>query len=158
MDDDRIFRNAMGKFATGVTVITTNIEEEVHGMTANAFMSVSLSPKLVLISIGGKAKMLSKIHQSGKFVVNLLSENQKDISMQFAGQLQETLDLEFDWVNGLPAIKNSLASIFCDVYSSQIAGDHTLFIGEVKELVTRAGKPLTFSQGKYGRFIEELSV
>ena len=84
--DDRVFRNAMGKFATGVTVITTKSEGEVHGMTANAFMSVSLTPKLVLISSDEKAKMLSKIQQTGKFVVNLRSDNQKEISMQFAGQ------------------------------------------------------------------------
>ena len=109
--DDRVFRNAMGKFATGVTVITTKLEDEVHGMTANAFMSVSLSPKLVLISIGEKAKMRSKIQQSGKFVVNLLSEQQKEISMQFAGQLKEQLDVEFDGVHDLPLVKDSLCSI-----------------------------------------------
>lgn len=62
--DDRLFRNAMGKFATGVTVISTEHNGDIHGMTANAFMSISLNPKLVLISIGEKAKMLEKIQQS----------------------------------------------------------------------------------------------
>lgn len=156
--DDRVFRNAMGKFATGVTVITTKSEGEVHGMTANAFMSVSLTPKLVLISIDEKAKMLSKIQQTGKFVVNLLSDNQKEISMQFAGQLKEQLDVEFDWAHDLPLIKNSLASIVCDVYSSQNAGDHILFLGEVKDLVLQDGEPLTFFQGMYGRFSGEVLV
>lgn len=156
--DDRMFRNAMGMFATGVTVITTTTENEVHGMTANAFMSVSLTPKLVLISIGEKARMLNKIKQSNKFVVNLLSNQQKEISMQFAGQLKEQVDVDFIWSNDLPLIKDSLASIVCDVYSYQVAGDHTLFIGEVKELVLNDGEPLTFFKGKYGGYVAEAFV
>ncbi|WP_050615169.1 flavin reductase family protein [Bacillus testis] len=153
--DDRVFRNAMGKFATGVTVITTEVDGESHGMTANAFMSVSLTPKLVLISIGEKARMLDKIQRSQKFVVNLLSEEQQEISMLFAGQLKEKREIEFDYIDGLPLIQNALANIVCDVYSTQVAGDHTLFIGEVKELVLKDGEPLTFFQGKYGGFIEK---
>jgi len=156
--DDREFRNAMGKFVTGVTVITTKTGDEVHGMTANAFMSVSLNPKLVLISIAEKAKMLPKITESQRFVVNLLSESQKEISMQFAGQLKDSADVDFVWEDGLPLIKDSIASIICDVYSSQVAGDHTLFIGEVKQLTVKDGEPLTYFQGKYGRFFEEINV
>lgn len=68
--EDRLFRNAMGKFATGVTVITTNVNGKIHGMTANAFMSISLNPKLVVISIGEKASMLKHVQQSGTFTVN----------------------------------------------------------------------------------------
>ena len=78
--DDRLFRDAMGKFATGVTVILTETEGEPHGMTANAFMSVSLTPKLVVISIKENARMLAKIQDSKKFSVNILAENQEDIS------------------------------------------------------------------------------
>ena len=89
--DDRQFRQAMGKFATGVTVITTEVEGEVHGMTANAFMSVSLEPKLVVISIGERAQMLKKIKTSKKFAVNILSGEQQDYSMIFAGQLHQML-------------------------------------------------------------------
>jgi flavin reductase (DIM6/NTAB) family NADH-FMN oxidoreductase RutF len=91
--DDRMFRNAMGKFATGVTVITTEVEDQVHGMTANAFMSVSLNPKLVLISIGEKAKMRDRIRQSKTYAVSFLAENQKEVSMQFAGQIKEEREL-----------------------------------------------------------------
>ena len=90
--DDRIFRSAMGKFATGVTVITTEIDEQVHGMTANAFMSVSLDPKLVVISIGEKAQMLDKIKHSKKFAVNILAANQQELSMIFAGQIKEKIE------------------------------------------------------------------
>ncbi len=93
--DDRLFRNAMGKFATGVTVITTNVNGTIHGMTANAFMSVSLNPKLVVISIGEKASMLEHIKQSGTFTVNILSAQQQELSMLFAGQLKEKREVQF---------------------------------------------------------------
>ncbi|MFP7736868.1 flavin reductase family protein [Priestia aryabhattai] len=149
--DDRAFRNAMGKFATGVTVITTVLEDEAHGMTANAFMSVSLNPRLVLISIGEKAKMLDKINESGKFAVNILSDDQKDLSMHFAGQIKEKRQIEFDWINELPVIKNALTNIVCKVHSKQIVGDHTLFIGEVTDIVTCEGAPLAFYEGKYSK-------
>ncbi|MEK4029766.1 MULTISPECIES: flavin reductase family protein [Bacillaceae] len=156
--DDRTFRNAMGKFATGVTVITTLLEGEAHGMTANAFMSVSLNPKLVLISIGEKAKMLDKINESGKFAVNILSDDQKELSMHFAGQTKEEREIEFDWVNELPVIKNALANIVCKVHSKQIAGDHTLFIGEVTDIVTSEGAPLAFYEGKYSEVNQLISL
>lgn len=149
--DDRTFRNAMGKFATGVTVITTELNGEVHGMTANAFMSVSLNPRLVLISVGEKAKMLNKINEAGKFAVNILGDDQKDVSMQFAGQLKELIEVEFEQLGDLPVVKNSLANIACRIHSQQVAGDHTIFIGEVTDIVLREGEPLTFFEGKYGQ-------
>ena len=74
--DDRFFRNAMGKFATGITVVSTEVDGEAHGMTANAFVSVSLTPKLVLVSIDKRARMLPLIQQSKKFAVSFLSADQ----------------------------------------------------------------------------------
>jgi flavin reductase (DIM6/NTAB) family NADH-FMN oxidoreductase RutF len=147
--DDRMFRNAMGKFATGVTVITTAVNNEAHGMTANAFMSVSLSPKLVLISIGEKAKMNELIKDSGKFAVSILSEDQKEMSMIFAGQIKEKRDVEFKWVNELPVIQDSLVNLTCTVHDSYIAGDHTLYIGEVTDMILNDGNPLSFFEGQY---------
>ncbi|MFC7392739.1 flavin reductase family protein [Scopulibacillus cellulosilyticus] len=148
--DDRTFRDAMGKFATGVTVITTVLEDEVHGMTANAFMSVSLNPKLISVSIDEKAHMLKKLEQAGKFAVSILSEDQVEMSMHFAGQ-KEKHDIEFGWISGVPVIKNALANIICDVYDAHKAGDHTLYIGKVIDLCVCQGNPLTFYGGKYGR-------
>lgn len=149
--EDRIFRDAMGKFATGVTVITTDIDGEPHGMTANAFMSVSLNPKLVLISIKENAKMLDKINRSGKFAVNILSGDQQEVSMLFAGQIKEKREPEFDRLNEISVVKDALANIVCSVYGKQVAGDHTLFLGEVEDIVLREGNPLTFFAGKYGQ-------
>ncbi|WP_188456936.1 flavin reductase family protein [Virgibacillus oceani] len=147
--DDSVFRNAMGKFATGVTIITTKTSTETRGMTANAFMSVSLNPKLITISIDNNAYMLEKIKTSGKFAVNILSDQQQHISMHFAGQKKEKSRVDFDLINGVPVIKDSLASIVCDLDRSYEVGDHTLFIGKVVELNLKDGDPLTFYGGKY---------
>lgn len=149
--DDRTFRDAMGKFATGVTVITTDLDGEPHGMTANAFMSVSLTPKLILISVKDNAKILDKINRSGKFAVNILSEDQQEVSMLFAGQIKEKREMEFDYLNETTVVKDALANIVCSVYGKQVAGDHILFIGEVEDIILREGKPLTFFSGKYGQ-------
>ncbi|BDG35546.1 flavin reductase family protein [Saccharococcus caldoxylosilyticus] len=156
--DDRLFRNAMGKFATGVTVITTELDGNVHGMTANAFMSVSLNPKLVLVSIGEKAKMLEKIQQSKKYAVNILSQDQKVLSMNFAGQLEKPVDVQFERLGGLPVIKDALAQISCQVVNEVQAGDHTLFIGEVTDIKITEQDPLLFFSGKYHQLAQNEKV
>ncbi|WP_079525927.1 flavin reductase family protein [Halobacillus hunanensis] len=147
--DDRMFRAAMGKFATGVTVIASEMDGDVHGMTANAFMSVSLDPKLILISVDGKAKMNEVIKNSEKFTVNILSGDQKEMSMIFAGQIKDGKKVEFDTFEGLPVIGDSLVSLACNLYQAHDAGDHTLFIGEVKNLNVQDGEPLAFYEGNY---------
>lgn len=153
--DDRLFRNAMGSFATGVTVITTEVDGETHGMTANAFMSISLNPKLVAISIDEKAKMLELIKGSQKFAVNILSAEQKEVSMQFAGQNKEDVEVPFDQYQGLPVIEDSLANVTCEVQQEVVAGDHTIFIGHVTGVRLEAHDPLLFSKGQY-RELKEL--
>ena len=96
--DDLLFRKAMGKFATGVTVLTTIHEGDIHGMTANAFMSVSLDPKLVVISVGNHARFLDKVTQSKRFAVNILAEDQQQVSQHFAGKPQgECRFCNFRW-------------------------------------------------------------
>ncbi len=148
--DDRTFRNAMGRFATGVTVITTQTKDEVHGMTANAFMSVSLTPKLITISVDNRANMLDKIKESQQFAVNILSDKQQDISMHFAGQTKEEREIDFGFIEGIPIIQEALVSVVCDLDTSYVVGDHTLFIGRVIDIKTTEGDPLTFYAGRYG--------
>jgi len=147
--DDRLFRNAMGNFATGVTVIATEIHGEACGMTANAFVSISLKPKLILVSIDHHANMLGHIRETEKFTVSLLTSDQQDISRRFAGQLKENIPYEFDRFNELPVIKDALANINCKVYKEVESGDHTLFIGEVTDFRLNKGDPLLFFQGEY---------
>lgn len=148
--DDRTFRNAMGRFATGVTVITTQTKDDIHGMTANAFMSVSLTPKLITISVDNQANMLDKIKESKQFAVNILSDKQQDISMHFAGQTKEEREIEFGFIEGIPVIQEALVSVVCDLDTSYVVGDHTLFIGRVIDIKTTEGDPLTFYCGRYG--------
>lgn len=147
--DDRLFRNAMGSFATGVTVITTETNGIPHGMTANAFMSQSLNPKLVIISLKEDAQMLTKIKESGYFSVNVLSEEQQHLSMIFAGQIKSEEKIQFDYLDGKPVIPGALAQLVCQVKSEYIEGDHTLFVGEVTFINLNDGEPLIFSKGKY---------
>lgn len=147
--DDRLYRNVMGSFATGVTVITTEVAEEIHGMTANAFMSVSLNPKLVAVSIGEKARMHQYIKDSKQFAINILSDSQQKESKQFAGQLKSETEIQFSSFKGLPILEDTLAVITCKLHSEYIIGDHTVFIGHVTGVKLDSKDPLLFSQGKY---------
>ncbi len=149
--DDRQFRNAMGKFATGVNVIATEVDGETYGMTANAFMSVSLDPKLIVISIGDKANMLERIRKSGKFSVNVLSCEQQEESMRFAGQKQFEDKFEFATLAGVPVVENAVCQLSCEVYNEHTEGDHVLFIGKVNDLAMTETDPLIFNCGKYRR-------
>lgn len=154
--DDRLFRDAMGKFATGVTVLLTETDGETHGMTANAFMSVSLDPKLVVISIKENARMLSKIQTSQKFSVNILASEQEDISRIFAGQIKDQ-QVTFDQLANIPVIPGALAQVSCEVSAEHVEGDHTLFIGKVTDIRVKDGDPLLFYAGKY-RSLETVEV
>lgn len=156
--DDRQFRTAMGKFATGVTVIATEVDGNVHGMTANAFMSVSLDPRLVVISIGEKARILEKVKQSKTFSVNILAANQQELSMIFAGQLKEHREVEFDRLDGKPVLNGAVAQIACEVSAEHLEGDHTLFIGKVTDIHLEDAEPLIFYSGKYRALAETVTV
>lgn len=155
--DDRLFRNAMGSFATGVTVITTEVSGEVHGMTANAFMSISLKPKLIAISVGENARMLGFIKDSKQFAVNVLSSSQQNESKQFSGQLNLEHEVQFVPYMGVPTLADSLAVITCDLHSEYVVGDHTVFIGQVTGIQLDEKDPLIYSQGKY-RELKELEI
>ncbi|ULT58644.1 flavin reductase family protein [Neobacillus drentensis] len=156
--DDRQYRTAMGKFATGVTVIATDVDGDVHGMTANAFMSVSLDPKLVVISIGEKARILEKIKQSKTFSVNILAADQQELSMIFAGQLKEHREVIFDRLDGKPVLAGAVAQIACEVSAEHLEGDHTLFIGRVTDIQLEDAEPLIFYSGRYRSLTEEEAV
>lgn len=154
--DNRLFRNAMGKFATGVTVLITENDGVPHGMTANGFMSVSLDPKLVVISIGHKAKFLEKVTLSKKFSVNILSEDQEHYSRHFAGQQEQ--EVQFANLSGLPVLDGAIAQIACEVVSEHEEGDHTLFIGKVIDLRIEDKNPLLFFGGQYRQLAELATV
>src|SRR5438132_6176378 len=87
--DTRTFRATMGRFATGVTVVTTGQQGSVHGMTANAFLSVSLAPPLVLVSVDNRARIAQHLAAGMRYGINILSEQQEDLSRHFGGRPQE---------------------------------------------------------------------
>ncbi|MFB3167741.1 flavin reductase family protein [Neobacillus sp. 179-C4.2 HS] len=151
--DDRQFRTAMGKFATGVTVITTELDGDIHGMTANAFMSVSLDPKLVVISIGEIAKILNKIKESKMFTVNILAADQQELSLIFAGQIKDPRQVEFDRLDGKPVLAGACVQVACEVSTAHVEGDHTLFIGKVTDIHLEEKEPLVFVNGKYRELV-----
>jgi len=148
----------MGRFATGVTLITTRLRGELHGMTANAVTSLSLDPMLVLVCVDKTADTHDILSKAGVFAVNILNKDQADISNRFAKK-------EFDGAHGLddlphgfaatgaPIIEGALAYLDCRTITEHHGGDHTIFIGEVAaagELSDSA--PLVFYRGKYGEF------
>ena len=157
------FRKAMGCFATGVTIITVDLEGEVHGMTANAFSSVSLDPPLLLVCVDHSAQTHAHLHARKRFGINILAENQRRISEYYARlvhtheRADEEAGARFDrTAHGTPILHGALAYLECRLQSAQVAGDHTIFIAEVEEVVVREGEPLLFFRGKY-RKIEEVS-
>jgi flavin reductase (DIM6/NTAB) family NADH-FMN oxidoreductase RutF len=151
--DPRVFRTTMGRFATGVTVVSTVYGGQVHGMTANAFMSVSLDPPLVLVSIGHKARMHHLLAETGWYGVSVLCEEQQPISAHFGGRPVEGLSPCWTWKDGMPLLDNATAYVIARVVDTIAAGDHTLYLGHVTlvEHTTCAGRPLLFHSGAYNR-------
>jgi flavin reductase len=150
------FRKAMGCFATGVTIITLDLEGEVHGMTANAFASVSLDPALVLVCVNHGAATHAHLHAKKRFGINVLCQDQRAISEYYArrerthAQAEEEAGARFDrTAQGTPMLRGALAYLECRLHSAQDAGDHTIFIAEVEKAVVREGQPLLFFRGKY---------
>jgi flavin reductase (DIM6/NTAB) family NADH-FMN oxidoreductase RutF len=150
------FRKALGCFATGVTVITVDYEGEVHGMTANAFTSVSLDPQLVLVCVDHKSRTHAHLHAKKRFGVNVLACDQRAISQYYAKpartheHAEEEAGARFDHTaQGTPVLHGALAYLECRLHTSQDAGDHTIFIAEVEDVVVREGEPLLFFRGNY---------
>jgi len=148
----------MSRFATGVTVITTRLGDEVHGMTANAVTSVSLDPVLILICVDKTADTHDILPQAGCFAVNILDRDQEEISRVLAtkkGERSTKLDgvAHSFGATGAPLIDGSLAQLDCLIVKEYEGGDHTIFLGEVvaaKE--SGEGEPLVFYGGRYGQF------
>jgi flavin reductase (DIM6/NTAB) family NADH-FMN oxidoreductase RutF len=149
----RELRNVMGRFATGVTVVTTTHKDTIHGMTANAFLSVSLRPPLVLVSLG-RCRMSEMLPRTGRYGVSVLAADQENFAAHFAGQRVSEVDPAFEWHGELPHLAGALAHVGCRVVDVHTAGDHVLWIGEVEHLDHRDGEPLLFYTGRFGTLAE----
>lgn len=150
--DERDFRNALGRFATGITVITTlGPEGKPEGLTANSFSAVSLSPPLILWCLGKNAASLPSFRASAYFAINILAADQRDLSHRFATPAEDKF-AGLDWIPGLggvPVLKGSLARFECRNAERHDGGDHTIFVGAVERYSHTDGEPLLFNAGKY---------
>jgi flavin reductase (DIM6/NTAB) family NADH-FMN oxidoreductase RutF len=151
-DDPAVaLRSTLGMFTTGVTVITTLKGEQVHGMTANAFMSVSLDPPLVLVSIDRRTKMCGLLYEGSHYGVSVLCETQSALSDRFAGRVVNGAEPRFDVVRETPLVDGALAHFVARVERSYWGGDHSLFLGRVEYARQHPGTPLLFHGGRYER-------
>ena len=154
------FRRTLGMFATGVTVLTARSAETVHGMTANAFMSVSLRPPLVLVSVDRRARMSNLLHEGTRFGVNVLEAGQAMLSDRFAGRVlvDEEVEPRFELVHETPLVEGALAHLVARVVRSYWGGDHSLFLGQVEYARYGEGEPLLFHGGRYERIVRDPRV
>jgi len=151
----REFRNAMGQFATGVVVVSTEVDGQAHAMTANAFMSGSLEPPLILVSVAHSARMHARIIASERFAVSVLGNEQQGISNHFAGRPDSGDIPDFDRLDDLPVIAGAMVQVATRLQHSYSCGDHTLFVGRVTGLQQRqpTQQPLIFQAGRYQELV-----
>ena len=153
--DSRLFRKALGTFATGVTVVTGLTPKDVPvGVTVNSFASVSLDPPIILICLDNNTGSLKAFCEGERFAVNILSENQQDLSEEFAGlQEHKFKDRAFEtWDSGCPILDGCLTNLECTRLNAFEGGDHLIVLGRVDRIKhADGGRPLLFYQSAYGR-------
>jgi len=156
--DPRAYRNTIGLFATGVTVVSTQVGETVHGMTANAVTSLSLEPLLLLVAVGKKARLATLLPQATGFTVNILRADQEALSTFFAGGWHQPTPPPFRFVPwdtrpelGTVRLEGALAAIGCTLHSLVDGGDHWIVQGQVVALHQgmEPRLPLLFYGGRY---------
>jgi 3-hydroxy-9,10-secoandrosta-1,3,5(10)-triene-9,17-dione monooxygenase reductase component len=144
------FKKVLGAFCTGVTIVTFSVDDQIHGLTVNAFSSVSLQPQLVLICIDKSGNSYPLISQCSRFVVNILSEKQDKLAWKFADPkltgVERFADTSFTIAeSGIPVFTENLADLYCRISDHFDAGDHTIFIGHVDDVhLNEEKKPLIY--------------
>jgi flavin reductase (DIM6/NTAB) family NADH-FMN oxidoreductase RutF len=150
--DPLTMRRTIGRFATGVAVVTTVDGDEPHGMTVNSLTSVSLEPPLLLVCLTTGARTTDAVVGAGRFAVNILGARQEEIAMRFARRGEDHfagLPLTYG-EQGVPIVPDALAHLECTVERHFEAGDHTVVFGHVPHVADRAGAPLAFLGGRFG--------
>lgn len=146
------FRQALARFPSGVTVVTTKDKAgRLHGITVSAFSSVSLEPPLVLVCIDKTTGSHPAFEFGATFVVNVLGEEQARLSEHFASPIADKFEgIEYlQTSNGIPVLENSLVNLECRLVSMLDGGDHSIFVGEIQDAIIKDGKPLLYFQGDY---------
>jgi flavin reductase (DIM6/NTAB) family NADH-FMN oxidoreductase RutF len=150
--DPRLFRQTVGQFATGVTIITTEIDGVIRALTVNSFTGVSLDPPLVLFCVGKNTKTGQLIHTAGGFTVNILRQEQQDLSTYFAGGWTHPRPPSFSFLewHGAPRLDGCAAAIGCSTETIHEGGDHWIVVGRVIALHRMAyASPLVFHSSRY---------
>jgi flavin reductase (DIM6/NTAB) family NADH-FMN oxidoreductase RutF len=147
------FRNALGMFATGVTIVTARAPNgDLMGLTANSFNSVSLAPPLVLWSLANSASSMAAMSAASHYAINILGADQQDLAMRFARKgLDRFADVAFmEGIAGAPLLKDAIATFECFNRSRYNEGDHVIFVGEVERCAYLAGaSPLLYHGGNF---------
>lgn len=145
------FRQTLGRFASGVTIITAADGDKKRGMTASAFVSVSMTPPLILISVDNRAEMKDFLLRDDveRFGVNVLGANQRPLSDHFAGRPGREEDIPWFYHEGLPLIGGAIAQLVCHKDQIVPAGDHTLFLGLIEYSRYTDDDPLLYFRGQY---------
>lgn len=147
------FRNTLGSFATGVTIITTiGPDGDFVGFTASSFNSVSLDPPLILFSLDRGARSLPAFQAASHFAINVLQRGQEDLSNRFARRGEDKwAGVGYEtWESGCPVFPDCLASFECRNFASHEGGDHVIFVGAVERMIAHPeGEPLLFWRGNY---------
>jgi flavin reductase (DIM6/NTAB) family NADH-FMN oxidoreductase RutF len=147
---EKDFRNALRRFASGVTVITTlDAAGKAHGMTATAFCSLSLRPPLVLVAVGRETRCHRFVTERGLFGVNILSDVQADVSRHFGGSPSAGSLPAFDRLNDVPVLVDAMVRLSCRLERPLEGGDHSIFVGLVTAVSTSEGNPLLHFDGHY---------
>jgi flavin reductase (DIM6/NTAB) family NADH-FMN oxidoreductase RutF len=158
--DPRAFRDTMGRFATGVTVMTWDDGVHARGMTANAVTSVSLDPMLVLVCVDRKTSAHAQMEHASAFVLNILAADQVDISMTFARHgVEDMADVPYTQKQtGAPVIDGVIAWLECAVAERLAGGDHTIYVGQVIAMAIERpeAEPLLFYAGHYRAIGDEV--
>ena len=150
--DQATFRSVLGRFASGVTVVTVRHGDADHGMTASAFCSVSLDPPLTLVCIDRTTRMHELLERADSYAVNLLASHQESISRRFAEPPDDTRfeGVGFDrGVTGAPLLHDVLAHVECELVDRHDGGDHTIVVGRVVAATAADGHPLLYYRGGY---------
>ena len=154
--DARDFRNALGTYATGVTVITAMAADgKPYGLTCNSFASVSLNPPLVLWSLVIFSQAMNIFQNASHFTVNVLGASQQALANKFATSSEDKF-AGVEWTPGLgnaPVLANSVANFQCRAADRYYGGDHVIFLGAVEAYAYNRQEPLLFARGGYGRFV-----
>lgn len=154
--DPRDFRNALGSFATGVTVITAAAPDgRQAGLTCNSFASVSLNPPLVLWSLVIYSPSMSIFQDASHFSVNVLGASQQALATQFATRAEDKF-AGVKWEPGLggaPVLADVVATFQCRTADRYYGGDHVIFLGAVESYAYNRAEPLLFARGSFGRFV-----